>query len=233
MIADFLCRLMQKKEVAPKIWFLRFAVPATQKLEFLPGQYLLLRVGEAYRQYSIASSKHHHDYFDLYIEYFPGGLASEYFMKLNIGETAQFKGPAGIFVYRDTPLDKVFLATGTGIAPIKSMIESALESGVKQSLILYFGVRTRGDLYLAREFNALSAKYTNFDYMICFSQEEASFDDSHIGVGRIPVVLEPKVETYKECEFYVCGGPKAVVGLRQYLEEKHIPKERVIFEKFA
>ena len=136
MVRDITATLITKENMAGDVWRFVFRVDG-EALVFAPGQYVLLKIESAFRQYSISSSPSHGTTFELIVEFIPGGLASTYLGALGEGDSASFKGPAGIFTLKHTPTPKIFLATGTGIAPVKSMVISALENNIGEAVKVF------------------------------------------------------------------------------------------------
>lgn len=237
MVQDYEVTLTQKKEIAPEVWYYTFALDEGQTLDFVAGQYMLLKVEGNYRQYSIASADTLHSSFDLLVETIPGGLGSNYLMNLSVGSKAQFKGPAGVFTLKDTSRNKIFLATGTGIAPIKSMVESYFgRESHDATLKLYFGLKNRQSVYLYDEFKALATKYPNFTFTICLSREEQldGLDETYYGVGRVNQHLVDFVQGHQnEYEYYICGSKPVVDSLREFVVGLGTAPENVFFERFT
>ena len=132
MVHDYTASLVSRKEVAPNIFHISFKLQDDGNFVFAPGQYLLLKVKDQYRQFSISVYKESVRTFDLIIEYFENGLASEYLKHLKIGELSEFKGPAGIFVQHEVARSIIYLATGTGVAPILTMIKKVVKKKKKK-----------------------------------------------------------------------------------------------------
>ncbi len=248
MVQDYEVTLTDKKELVPEIWYYTFAIPEGQTLDFVAGQYMLLKIDNNYRQYSIASADTKHNSFELLVETIPGGLGSNHLMNLPVGEKTNFKGPAGVFTLKETPKSKIFLATGTGIAPIKSMVESYFErESPDASLTLFFGLKNRGGVYLFDEFKAISSRHPNFNFRICLSREEnlAGLDEVCYGSGRVnkyldvflagqeQIVAKPKSELMNMYEYYICGSKVAVDSLKDYVAKLGVLPENIFFERFT
>jgi len=101
-----------------------------QRIDFVPGQFVSFEIERpnartpATRAYSIASSASRREAIEIVLNYVPGGSGSKYLFGLQEGDRTSFKGPVGSFVLRDSPRDLLLVATGTGIAPIRSMLWS-------------------------------------------------------------------------------------------------------------
>jgi len=240
MVQDYEVKLITKEEIAPRIWSYRFAIPEGQTIDFTAGQYMLLKVEGNYRQYSIASSDTIHNSFDLIVETVDGGLGSNYLQHLPIGEVAHFKGPAGVFTLKDSTKNKIFLATGTGIAPVKSMIESYFSrESHNASITLLFGLKDRKNTYLFNEFKQLSVQNPNFHFRMCLSKEEQVVDleEEYFRTGRVNAYLTELLAVEKEIvvssEFYICGSKQAVDSLKEFVAQLGVPAEHIFFERFT
>lgn len=237
MIRDITATLREKKNLTGNIWWFEFVIQG-EPLDFAPGQYVLLKIGTAFRQYSICSVANPQN-IELLVEFIPGGLASTYLDNLRVGEIAEFKGPAGIFTLRDTPSPKVYLATGTGIAPVKAMIEHALTHGIGSEHHLYFGLKTRADMYFKDEFHALKQTHSNFSYTYCISREEDvdMSGNSECQHGRVTSVLDHDVSSGKirvrDSECYVCGSKDIVSSVKAHCVELGADAQNVMSEMFG
>lgn len=267
MIITYQAKLLSKTKLAPEVDLFKFSRPPDNNWTFKAGQYMIFHVPSkdehpVRRLYSIASPPHQQETVDFVIEYVPNGLGSTYLSGLKVGEEATLQGPAGVFTMKETDRDKIFLATGTGVAPMKSMIESILllpqtsqethQEGFllqrlqhlskQKRLYLFWGMKTCEDMYFLDEFKSLAEKYDHFKFKYCFSRETDLFtkmkdDVKHTISGRVTVGLEELLTNYDlkvtDFDYYLCGAHPVVEALRQYLSDKKVPKEQVIFEKFT
>lgn len=247
MIQTFPTKLTRKKKLADGVWYFRFDLTDEKVLSYKAGQYMILFVPQeganpARRLYSILTAPHHNQrWFELVVKMVDGGVASTYLTNLQEGELAMFQGPAGLFTLREKPGAKVFFATGTGIAPIYSMIEYYLKTTEKpEELYLFWGMRTRADRYLLTELRDLAKKHPSFHPYYCLSREESisdmSEDDQSMNlIGRVHVGFDQICGSSivpQDAQVYICGGRGAVETINECLAERHIPKEAIHFEKF-
>ncbi len=239
MIADFHPTLTEKIQLSHDVWRLVFTLQPGEQLEFAAGQYMILRVGEVRRLYSILSTPTEKGKFELLIEVVPNGIGSKYLCDLKVGDTAFFQGPAGIFTLKDERPEKVFMATGTGIAPILSMIGTLLQSGWDKDMYLYWGLRAQKDLYFVQEIKDLMVAHPNLKAIICLSQEtdETVFSDPLFRKGRINMYVHghitKDVEIKNSTTFYICGAQPIVESLKTFVAENGIDKANIHFEKFV
>ena len=121
------------REVTPRVWVARFALENPKEMDFLAGQYCSFKLSESIRRtFSISTSPEEKHAFEICADIRPMGPGSVWLMNLKPGDPVEFVGPLGKFVIdRESPRDRVFIATGTGIAPIRSMIYETLESNGK------------------------------------------------------------------------------------------------------
>jgi CDP-4-dehydro-6-deoxyglucose reductase, E3 len=171
------CRVARMERLAHDVMGLWLKLPATERLQYLAGQYLevLLRDGRR-RSYSIANAPHHDELLELHLRFVPGGAFSEQvFHEMKEKAILRIEGPLGSFCLREDSNRPILLvAGGTGFAPIKAMIEHALAAEVTRPMHLYWGVRALRDLYL----DALPRTWA----------------EEHRGFGYTPVLSEPTLE---------------------------------------
>jgi ferredoxin-NADP reductase len=243
MLILYQTQLTKKINLASNVFLFEFSLIEPKEISFLAGQYLILLVpykGETIsRLYSIASPPWQKNSFELVIELVEGGVGSTYLKNLKINDQVLFKGPAGMFTLKETSKNKVFFATGTGIAPIRSMIMESQKLEVKSQKFLFWGLRKKEDVYFLEEFKKIKEEDQSFEFKICLSKETSlsSVESDFFSLGHVDYVFEkelfPKIrETIFDFEFYLCGGRGVVESLRQFLIQKNIPQSVIFFEKF-
>ena len=150
-IFGFLSQGYQKTSEEHRVMLLELKLPATERMQFLAGQYVdfLLPDGRR-RSFSIANPPHDDEFIELHVRHVEGGYFTGYiFQKMEVGETLRIEGPFGPFSLREeSERPMILMAGGTGFAPIKGIIEHALAEQVKRPMHLYWGVRSKRDLYL-------------------------------------------------------------------------------------
>jgi len=232
----FKAKLVKKEEVAPQVLHLKFFIE-NDELDFIPGQFLQLRISSQKRYYSIASLPNDKKYFELLVKLVEGGVASTFFLNAKIGEEVEFFGPFGSFTIKSTDKNKIFLATGTGIAPIKSQIFSFLPQS-KVFLFLLWGLKTRQDVYFFEEWKKLSVVYLNFQFKICLDKEDnfSGLDERYFAKGRVQEnllsFLKEKKLQIEDFEYYICGVPAMVEDTINLLLKGGVKKESIFFEKY-
>lgn len=241
MIKEFETKLLIKKNLAQDVWLFKFELINPQKIEFVSGQYLLLKINNQRRAYSLASADYLKSSFEIVVKLLPEGLASNYLRNLKIGDKSFFLGPVGFFTLRTKDKNRFFFAGGTGIAPIRSQILSILTRGNKNlgKLNLFWGLKTKKDVYFFEEFKELSEKYPNFKFQICLDQEEnfELLDRNYFYQGRVQQAFlnflknSPPLNL-NDFEYYLCGPPAMVDALKEFLGQQGIKRKNLFSEKF-
>lgn len=243
MLQTYKTKLTNKVKLTSDVYLLHFDLITPAELSFLPGQYLLLEIpqGEGYisRAYSILSSNKEKASFELLIKIIEGGVASRYLLTLTAGQIVEFKGPAGVFQLKASDICKkrIFFATGTGLAPIWSMMLSNLELLKNTEIILFWGLSTYANVYFFDELKNLAAQYTNFRFYICLSREQnlnviPPENQKYFALGRVNQGFESYVNTNIDCDFYLCGSRGVIDSLKKYLLDKGIKPAALYYEKY-
>lgn len=170
------------------------------------------------RPYSILSAPSRRDRIALLLNLVPDGPGSTYLFGLKNGDETQFKGPAGNFYLRDDQAkDLLFVATGTGIVPIWSMLHDRLEGGFARSMALFWGLRSRKDLYYQDELAALASRHANFSFVTTLSRPEPEW----AGVtGRVTTLVEERVTSVANLAVYLCGNSGMIAEVSGLINKK-------------
>jgi CDP-4-dehydro-6-deoxyglucose reductase, E3 len=204
------------------------------RFEFRPGQYISLDFnvnGERLvRAYSVASSPHHDNRFDLCLNIVLGGHVSPSIFDLKPGDQIEFRGPFGQFVLRH-PADPVsaFIATGTGIAPLRSMIQYLFQKPCASEVWLIFGVREEADILYRGEFEQLASEHSNFHFIPTLSRPGPDWQ-GHTGYVQKQIALYLRDKTGFHA--YVCGLKKMVNDVRQQLRHMGYSAKDLSCEKY-
>lgn len=225
--------------LADHVELLTFALSEPEVNNFEPGQYVVLSVPHkgsvVKRLYSIANASFQKNHVDLLVKLIPGGVASDFLSLLPINQPLIFQGPAGLFSLKNTPSNKVFFATGSGLAPIRSFLLSNPQH--VQDYYLFWGLPTLKEVFLFEEIRSLALSDPRFHPYICLSKETSltsvgEADRQYFGLGRIYDVWEKVLGTIQGHEYYVCGRREMVEYLRNYLYNRNIDRETIHFERY-
>ncbi len=248
MILTYQSTVLQKTEIAPHIYLLSCTRPDNAEWDFKAGQYIIFHVPQSdghpvRRLYSIASPPSQKDSLNFVIEIVPDGIGSTYVESLKEGDSITLQGAAGVFTHKNSPRPSVYLATGTGVAPMYSMLHTMLNDPTNdQPAYLFWGLKTCEDLYLKEELTSLAKNHEKFYFRTCLSRMEDMKDVSedivaYTELGRVTMGLEKLLATAgtkpEGYDFYLCGSKHVVEALREYLQAAGVPKEQIYFEKFT
>lgn len=216
-------KLQEKEELGVKHYKYVFNKP----FDFEAGQFVSFIVGEKLkRYYSIASSPQEDD-FIFYVTTMPGGPGSQFFEKINVGDKADIIGPMGKFTYKENA-DACFIATGTGVAPLISIIKDELLKGNKSQLYLLYGVRYEDNVMVEPLLRDLSEKYPNFKYDITVSRPTETW---HGLRGRVTAHLE-NINTSIFQNYYLCGVKDMVMDVKGVLKSRGIDQTSIFSELY-
>lgn len=204
------------------------------RINFIAGQYVLLTVpGDVRkRQYSIASSPKSDYQIDLLVDVKPHGIGTSYIEQLKPGDEVEFLGPAGAFVLSEASSESelVFIATGSGISPLRSMILHQLQDlDDSRQIKLLWGLRSVEDIYWEEEWQLLAEAYPNFSHHIALSKPPEGWP---LVSGRVTDILSTMNLSGSQTGFYVCGNPDMIESVKQILFSKNISRDKIHFEKF-
>ena len=230
------CRVQKMERLADDVIVLYLKLPANERLQFLAGQYLefLLRDGTR-RSFSMANPPHDDELIQLHVRHVPGGSFTDHvFGKMKERDILRFEGPHGTFFLReDSDKPIVFVASGTGFAPIKSVIEHALAEGVKRPMTLYWGGRRPKDLYLNDLPLKWVAEHPGFRYVPVIS--DALPEDAW--TGRTGFVHRAVMEDFPDLsgyQVYACGVPVMVDAARSdFVAQCGLPEDEFYADSFT
>lgn len=212
-------------------------------IDFIPGQYVQLlspeygdNHEEVYRAYSISSDPTDRTNIELIVRRVPGGIATTYlFDYLKNDSPVRINGPYGEFYLRDTDAPIVFIAGGSGIAPIKCMLHHMVNTKSERTAVFFFGVRGDKDLFLFDRMKRFEEELADFTYVPVVAQP----DDGSTWQGSTGSVVDVAADHIKKmpkpdaCEGYLCGSPGLINAAVAMLAGLGIPHERHYYDKFA
>ncbi len=193
------------------------------QLDFKAGQFISFEVFNEglkrplVRPYSIASPPSQRE-ITLVLNLIAGGPGSTYLFSLKAGDKTRFTGPAGSFYLReDVTRDLLFVATGTGIAPFRSMLLTLFERGVSRPVTLYWGLRSQRDLYYQEELEGLARAHQNFACVTTLSRPENGWAGER---GRVTRLVEERVSSVKDLAVYLCGNNGMIKAVTEMVRKK-------------
>jgi NAD(P)H-flavin reductase len=214
------------------LWMLQLSLASA--LTFYPGQFIEVEVpgeSDSWRCYSIASSSAKPDRIDLIVKRIKGGSFSGSIEHLRMCFGLTIRGPYGMSYLRKGNRPTLLVATGSGIAPILSILRSAAEQNDARTFQFYYGARTVSDLIFREEIDSLEKGMAQFSFKPTLSAPAASDRwDGHI--GRVTQALQREITDASPYDAYICGQPEMCESVATLLLAKGIPEDRIFRDDF-
>jgi CDP-4-dehydro-6-deoxyglucose reductase len=228
-------RVTSIRKVTDDVAILTLQLPANERLQYLAGQYLefILRDGTR-RSYSMANAPHLDDNLTLHIRHMPGGVFTDHvFNAMKERDILRFEAPLGTFFLReDSDKPIVLLASGTGFAPIKALIEHSIHSGSTRPMTLYWGGRRPRDLYMQELCEEWARTVPHFKYVPVVSEPTA--EDAWSGrTGFVHLAVLADLPDLSGYQVYACGAPPMVDAARTDFAAAGLPAEEFFADAFT
>jgi NAD(P)H-flavin reductase len=206
-------------------------------VDFDPGQFVQLQVPgrDERRAYSPANTPNWDGILELLVRIVPGGVFSTYLVsEASIGDPLIVHGPQGAFGLQERGLrPRWFVAGGTGLAPVLSMLRRMADWGDPQPARLYHGCTTAEDVFAGDQIATVAAGLTSFDATVCVWRPGATGDWTGF-VGTPADALRRDLEGISEWpDVYLCGSPAMVESVEQVLSAEGAPSDRLVVERFT
>lgn len=228
------CRVTANTQLAHDVMRLELKLPEGTNFKFLAGQYIdfLLKSGHR-RSFSIANAPHDGDHLELHVRHAPGGeFTSFVFEHLETKALLRMEGPLGSFYLReDSERPIIFMAGGTGFAPIKGIIEHALHVGIKRPMHLYWGVRSKRDLYMHELPTNWAAEHAHITYVPVLSDPVAE-DHWHGRTGLVHDAIMADFDDLSGFDIYAGGPPQMVHAGFDAFASKGLTEEHYFSDSF-
>ena len=193
------------------------------ELVFSPGQSLSFEVPvargakPAIRFYSLASPPSQPRTLVLLLSASDQGAGPNFIFSRKEGEIIQFGGPNGSFCLHEDPKRNIlFVATGTGIAPLLSMLYTLLERPFSKPVTLFWGLRSEQDVYYQKELTSLAQQHANFSFVIALSRSQKTWSGAK---GRVTQLVQ-KIPSVENLAVYVCGNKRMVTEVVEIVQQK-------------
>jgi len=216
---------------------LEFEMQGVPRFGFVPGQWLSLKHTksdgeEITRAYSIASPPDENNRFALCLNRVQDGFMSNFLCDMKEGDEISAQGPFGDFILRPPMRDTIFIATGTGIAPFRSMLHWLVADPSRhedRQLWLLFGSRTEQDIYYHQEFLRLVEAHENFHYLPTLSRGAGDWQGLRGYVQQqVPGILAGRTDMHA----YICGLDKMIRANRDLLKSLGWDRKSIRYEKY-
>ena len=247
----FTARLVRSRALSELTKHLEFEMKNIPRFGFVAGQWLSFKTNmpdaeEITRAYSIASPPSDDNRFALCLNRVQDGFMSNFLCDMKEGDEILCQGPFGDFILRPPMRDTIFIATGTGIAPFRSMLQwllNPMEDGRPRPsspdasnarhqdklLYLIFGNRTERDIYYHDEFQRLAGEHANFHYMPTLSRGGPEWKGLRGYVQEhVPAIAQGRTDMHA----YICGLDKMIKANRELLKSLGWDRKSILYEKY-
>jgi len=225
------CRISHIQRIAPDVIQVTLRLPPTTEFSFIPGQYIdVIGANGMRRSYSLANASLASKQLELHIRAVEGGAMSHYwFNEAKVNDLLRLNGPLGTFFLRNTSgIDLIFLATGTGIAPVKAILESMTDLAADQrprSTTVLWGARDAADLYFD-----IASLPGDHKYIPVLSRAGSDWAGAR---GHVQHAVLANFFDLGNATVYACGSDAMIHGARDLLVQKGLPPARFYSDAFV
>lgn len=239
-IREFSATCAKIAELTPDMRLFRFALGESDSLDYVPGQYVQLLAPryegndeELYRAYSIASDPAEKRIVDMIIRLVPGGICTTYcFNFLKEGGMVKFNGPYGDFKISDTDAEMIFIAGGSGIAPMRCILFEMKNKAIERKARFFFGANSVGDLCLLNEMKNFEKTLHNFEFIPTVARPDKN-DEWKGERGLVTEAVVRRCSDLSASEGYLCGSPGMIDAAVKVLTKLGMKENNIFYDKFA
>jgi CDP-4-dehydro-6-deoxyglucose reductase len=227
-------RVEKMEKLADDVMAIWLKLPANERLQFLPGQYIdiLLKDGKR-RSFSLANPPEQDELLELHIRHVPGGMfTDQVFNKMKAKDILRIKGPMGSFFLRESDKPIILLAGGTGFAPIKSILAHAFHHGIERQMVLYWGAKSLADLYQAELPSQWQSEHKNFSFIPVLSEPKPT-DHWPGRTGFVHQAVLADIADFSGWQVYACGAPPMVDAAKKDFSAKGLPDDEFFSDAFS
>ena len=236
-VKEFRGRLSRVRPLTHDIKELTLELLEPAQIDFRPGQYVQIQApspdGPIFRAYSISSPTFQSDKIQLVVRLVPGGIASTFLHSLNEGQELFFTGPYGDFKLSEDPnVAVVCVGGGAGMAPINSIIHSLYQKWPERSCYLFFGCRSKRDVFYLDTFQELARKHPSFKVVYALSDPLAAEEQWEGDAGFIHLSADRRLEVNSKRQAFLCGPPPMIEAVTEILTNKGLRMDDIFYDKF-
>jgi CDP-4-dehydro-6-deoxyglucose reductase len=226
-------KLIESTEIAPDVRHFVFEEPEVEALSFIPGQFVsmtdVVNGKKITRAYSIASAPTSaHNRFELCLNLVKEGIFSPHLFALEPGGLIDIRPPLGQFVLRNPPRETILVATGTGIAPFRSILHAHLSES-SPAFTLIFGVRYEHSLMYRTEFEELAGRFPHFQFHPTLTRPDSTWTGK---TGRVQTHLTEAIGERRDLDIFLCGLKEMVDDVRNILKGMGFDRKQILYEKY-
>jgi CDP-4-dehydro-6-deoxyglucose reductase, E3 len=230
------CRVASTARLSHDVMAVHLKLPVAEQFHFRPGQYVDIMLSKGRRRsFSIASPPHDSRTLELHVRRAPGGEFTEWLFAGGGVERAllTLEGPLGHFYYRETrdsvSRPMLLIGGGTGLAPLMSIMRHIVDNALEREMTLYWGVRSRRDLYAHAALEALARRAGRLRYVPVVSESSAEWGGLS---GNVHAAVLSRAEPLADCEIYASGPPAMIEAVRREFPPRGADTARLYFDSF-
>ncbi len=215
---------------AVDIAIVKLRLPPTARFDYLPGQYVHLSFQGVSRSYSIANAQEVSKGIELHIREVPDGeMSKKIFQNLKENDLVRLDGPVGTFFVHDSERPVIFLAGGTGFAPVKAMVEALIEKGSQRPIYIYWGSQTVAGLYSEQPYEWEQQNF-NVRYIPVISGNVVEWEGR---TGYVHSAVLEDFDSLSTFDIYACGSPLMINAAQSEFINKHHPSDQFYSDAFV
>ena len=234
-----MCQCIDITDLTHDMKQFRLKLLEPETIDYVPGQYVQLLTPvypgsdeEVYRAYSIASDPAEKNIIDLIIRLVPNGICTTYcFEYLKVRDQVKINGPYGDFRLSDTDAPIVFIAGGSGMAPIRNILYQMKNTANKRKATYYFGANIVKELFLLDQMKKFESELDNFKFVpiVATPAEDENWAGEQ---GFVTQAVQRNLKNASDCEAYLCGSPGMIDAAIKILIELGMSEENIFYDKF-
>ena len=236
-------RLLRSSHLSERTKHFEFDIPEMEKFDFAAGQFISMvapKDGKAItRAYSIGSGPRTDNTFDLCLNRVEGGFFSNFLCDLEGRALVDFHGPHGLFVLKNPLRDCIFIATGTGVAPMRSFVDWLFDRKnprhENRRIWLAYGTRFEEDIYYREEFERAARDFPNFKYLVTLTKPPENWQGltGYVQDHVRDVLLALPENERTQADAYICGLADMVNANRAMLKDEFgWDRKQIVFERY-
>ena len=238
-IREYICKCTDIKDLTHDIKQFRFELVEPESINYTPGQYIQLLTPvyeksseEVYRAYSISSDPAEKNSIELIIRLVPGGICTTWcFEYLKVGDQVRLNGPYGEFRLSETEAPIIFIAGGSGMAPIKCMLHQMKNTSNQRKASYYFGANKVKELCLVDLMQQFESELSDFKFIpiVASPDDDENWNGEQ---GLVTEAVERNLQKASDCEAYLCGSPGMIDASIAVLKKLGVVEDKIFYDKF-
>ena len=238
-IREYTCKCTDIKDLTHDIKQFRFELVEPESINYTPGQYIQLLTPvyeksseEVYRAYSISSDPAEKNSIELIIRLVPGGICTTWcFEYLKVGDQVRLNGPYGEFRLSETEAPIIFIAGGSGMAPIKCMLHQMKNTSNQRKASYYFGANKVKELCLVDLMQQFESELSDFKFIpiVASPDDDENWNGEQ---GLVTEAVERNLQKAVEYEAYLCGSPGMIDASIAVLKKLGVVEDKIFYDKF-